>query len=82
MAGEESKILSDGVMLLITSLLSGIVSLGVYVWNSSRKEHDREMKRQDKRIEALEAIGKNHEGRLIHLETEHNNNTCGRGKKK
>ena len=82
MAGEETKILYDGIKLLFTSLAGGIVSLGVYVWVSSRKEHDRQMNKHEKRIEALEATDKNHEGRLIHLETEHNNNSCGRVKRK
>ena len=82
MAGDESKILSDGLMLLFASLLSGIVSLVVYVWVSSRREHDRQMNKHEKRIEALEMTDKNHEGRLIHLETEHENNTCKRLKKR
>ena len=82
MAGDENKILSDGLMLLFTSLLSGIVSLVVYIWVSSRKEHDRQMNKHEKRIEALEMTDKNHEGRLIHLETEHENNTCKRIKKR
>lgn len=82
MAGDENKILSDGLMLLFTSLLSGIVSLVVYVWVSSRREHDRQMNKHEKRIEALEMTDKNHEGRLIHLETEHENNHCKKGKKR
>ena len=81
MAGEESKILSDGVMLLITSLLSGIISLGVYIWVNSRRENDRRMNLQDKKIEALEAIGKDHEGRILRLEFESEiDNTPGGGK--
>ena len=82
MAGEEAKILYDGIKLLFTSLAGGIVSLGVYVWVSSRKEHDRQMNKHEKRIESLEIKGQNHEGRLIHLETEHDNNTCGKRKRK
>ena len=82
MAGEEGKYLLQGMQLLVTALFSGIISLIVYVWVSSRKEHDREMKRQDKRIDVLETVTKNHQDRLIYLETEHDNNTCGKGKRK
>lgn len=81
-AGEESKILVDGVMLLITSLLSGIVSLIVYVWASSRREHDRQMMAQEKRLETLETSNKDHECRLIRIETEHVNSGCMTTKKR
>lgn len=82
MAGEENKILYDGLKLLFTSLAGGIFSLGVYVWVSSRKELIDQIKKMEKKHEEHETTLKNHEGRLIHIETEHENNTCKRIKKR
>lgn len=78
-AGQEGQILLQGVQLLVTALFSGIIGLIVYVWVSSRREHDRQIMTQEKRLETLEISNKDHEGRLIRIETEHiNNTTCKR----
>lgn len=82
MAADENKILLQGMQLVVTALFSGIISLVVYIWVSSRKEHTREMKRMDEDIDRHEDEIKDHEGRLIFLETEHANNTCGKRKKR
>jgi len=77
----EDKILFQGIMLLITSLFGIISGLGVYVWNSDRHNHDKQVKELKTDVQKLKDSKDNHESRLIFLETEHNMNTCKKRKK-
>ena len=71
----EKTVITQGIYLVVTALLSGVIGLIVYIWSGSRRDDARKMNKLEKFVE-------NHNDRILILETEHNNNHCKRGKKK
>lgn len=67
-------IISQGIYLLVTSLLGAVVVLIVYIWSGSRRDDAAKMNKFENCLE-------NHSDRILILETEHKNNTC-KGKRK
>ena len=65
---------TQGFYLVITSMLSGIVALVVYIWHGASRDTYRKMSKMEKCVES-------HNDRLLVLETEHENNHCRKGNK-
>ena len=57
------------ISLVITTLLSGVVGLILYIWSGSRRDDAAKMNKVERCLE-------NHNDRILVLETEHKNNTC------
>jgi len=58
----EKAFISQGVYLLITSLLGAVVALVVYIWHGASRDTFRKMSKMEKCVE-------NHNERIIVIET-------------
>ena len=65
----DKRFFTQEFYLLITSLLTGIVGLVVYIWHGASRDTYRKMSKMEKCVES-------HNDRLIVLETEHEHNPC------